>query len=144
MPTVLGLMEQEVPEDVYGKDLSQAILEGDEDAVDYVPIWSFYKNSYKGVITKDWTYSITKPEDTSPLHEVLFDRKADPFQLENLSGSEEHQSLRESLWQITGQWMEEVEDEFYTAEDLAVKSKEEWDANRSFLPIDVLKDTRVK
>ncbi len=38
MPSILGLMDLDIPEEVQGKDLSRAILEGDEDAVDFVPI----------------------------------------------------------------------------------------------------------
>ena len=35
--------------------------------------------------------------------------------------------------------MKQFEDEFYTDEELKVWSKEDWDANRTQLPIDVLK-----
>ena len=56
MPTALGLMDLEVPEECQGKNLSENILTGDDDAVKYVPIWSFYNDSYKGVITNEWTY----------------------------------------------------------------------------------------
>jgi arylsulfatase A-like enzyme len=142
MPTILGLMDMKIPEGIHGKDLSESILTGDEDAVDFVPIWSFYNHSFKGVITKDWTYSKTKADQSSPLHSVLFDRNKDPYQLENLFESETHQAVRDSLWEITAGWMEQFEDEFYTAEDLKVWSKEEWDINRTRLPIDVLKAAR--
>lgn len=138
MPTVLGLMDLEVPAECQGKDLSEPILNGDEDAVDFVPIWSYYNNSYKGVITKEWTYTVTKPEQISPLHSVLFDRKNDPYQLENLNDSEAHQPVRDSLWKITSGWMERFEDEFYTSEDLRVLTKEEWDQNYTRLPLEVL------
>jgi arylsulfatase A-like enzyme len=141
MPTILGLLKLDIPEEVHGKDLSQAILDGDEDAVDYVPIWSFYKHSFKGVITKEWTYSVTKTND-SPLHSVLFDRRNDPYQLANLFESEAHQSTRDSLWRLTSAWMELYEDEFYTSDDLMMKSKEEWDRNRESLPIEVLQAAR--
>lgn len=139
MPTILGLMDQEVPTDVHGKDLSDAILAGDEDAVDYVPIWSFYQESFKGIITRDWTYSDTRTEEKSPHHCVLFDRQADPGQLENLFHSPRHQAVRDSLWMKCEEWMALVKDEFYTAEELSVLSLAEWDANRELLPIQVLK-----
>jgi len=35
--------------------------------------------------------------------------------------------------------MAEVEDDFYTAEELEMWTREEWDANRELLPIQVLK-----
>lgn len=141
MPTILGLLDLEIPDGVQGKNLADPILSGDENAVDFVPIWSFYNHSFKGVITRDWTYSATK-SNTSPLHSVLFDRKNDPYQLENLFESESHQGLRDSLWQITAGWMDQFEDEFYTSEDLRVLTKAEWDNNRTSLPIEVLKAAR--
>lgn len=138
MPTVLGLMGHEVPGDVHGKNLSGPVLSGDEDAVEYVPIWSFYDHSFKGVITRDWTFSDTKTDEKSPLHCVLFDRNADPYQLDNKYDDPAYETLRDSLWLKCEEWMEVVNDEFYTAEDMKVWSKTEWDANRDFLPIEVL------
>lgn len=140
MPTVLGLMELDVPKECQGKNLAESILAGDEDAVEYVPIWSFYKNSFKGVITKDWTYSRLIDDREAPLHAVLFDRKNDPYQLNNLFTSDAHEAVRQKLWKLTAEWMEKYEDPFYIGDDLwQVMPKEEWDKNRSRLPIDILK-----
>ena len=146
MPTTLGLMELPVPEEVQGKDLSESILSGDEDAVKYVPIWSFYDESFKGVITKDWTFSTTRfglpagmDDDDSPLHCVLFDRKNDPYQLNNLIQSPEQQTVRDSLWRLTEEWMELYEDKGYTGKDLwNIMTREEWDQNYEELPINFL------
>jgi arylsulfatase A-like enzyme len=139
MPTVLGLMDQKVPVECQGKNLASSILNGDEDAVDYVPIWSFYRNSYKGVITRDWTYSTLQGDTDAPLHQVLFDRKNDPYQLNNLFDSPQHKAVKEELWEKTAAWMEKFEDPFYTGEDLwQVMPKEEWDLNRTQLPIQIL------
>ena len=151
MPTTLGLLNLEVPEECQGKNLAENILTGDQDAVKYVPIWSFYNDSYKGVITKDWTFSTTRfslpagmgPED-SPLHCVLFDRKNDPFQLNNLIASENLQGVRDSLWQLTTKWMEEYDDRFYTREDLdKAMTKEEWNKNYLQTPLEILKSASL-
>lgn len=152
MPTTLGLLNLEIPEECQGKDLSESILKGDEDAVKYVPIWSFYDESFKGVITRDWTFSTTRfslpagmDPDDSPLHCVLFDRKNDPYQLNNLINDEEFQSVRDSLWQLTTEWMEKYEDDYYINEDLfGVMKEEEWDRNYIKLPIDILKANIMK
>lgn len=145
MPTTLGLMDLEVPEECQGKNLSESILAGDEDAVEYVPIWSFYNNSFKGVITKDWTYSTVKDASEGSLHSVLFDRRKDPFQLTNLFESAALQAVKDSLWELTGEWMEQYDDRFYTNVDLEqVMSYEEWDLNRSQLPINLLKSDGLR
>jgi arylsulfatase A-like enzyme len=139
MPTVLGLMDLEVPEACQGKNLAGSILAGDEESVGYVPIWSFYHNSFKGVITKDWTYSTLEDATEASLHSVLFDRKHDPYQLNNLFASPAHQAVRDSLWQLTSEWMERFEDPFYTDEDFKrALPLEEWNSNRTRLPIEIL------
>jgi arylsulfatase A-like enzyme len=144
MPTVLGLMDHEVPAECQGKNLAASILRGDEDAVDYVPIWSYYRNSYKGVITKDWTYSMVKDVEEAPLHSVLFDRKNDPYQLNNLFESPDHKEVKDELREMTAEWMEKYEDPYYIGEDLwQVMPKEDWDVNRTQLPIELLK-THIK
>lgn len=140
MPAILGLMDLEVPEECQGKNLAESILTGDENAVEYVPIWSFYNNSFKGVITKDWTCSTVKDASEGSIHSVLFDRRKDPFQLTNLFESLALQAEKDSLWELTNEWMKQYDDRFYTSEDLEqVMSDEEWDLNRSQLPVDLLK-----
>jgi len=144
MPTVLGLMDLEIPRECQGSNLAESLLSGDEDAVDYVPIWSFYQNSYNGVITRDWTYSTMKDAGEGSLHSVLFDRNNDPYQLNNLFESEDHQAVRDSLWEMTAEWMKKYEDPFYVYEDFkSALSLDEWTSNRSRLPIDILK-TKLK
>lgn len=139
MPTVLGLMNQSIPRECQGKNLAKSILTCDEDAVDYVPIWSFYKNSYKGVITKNYTFSKVENTTEAPLHSVLFDRNNDPYQQKNMFKSEDQQALKDSLWQMTQEWMELYDDISYSREDLLnALSLEEWDSNRTQLPIEIL------
>jgi arylsulfatase A-like enzyme len=90
MPTVLGLMDIDIPGSVQGKDLSGPILSGDDDAVESVPLFLFIGNGWRGVYTKEWTYAKSlKPEES--IHQnvetnVLFSRSDDPGQLNNLFG----------------------------------------------------------
>ncbi|MGQ1783615.1 MULTISPECIES: sulfatase family protein [unclassified Saccharicrinis] len=112
MPTILGLMEQEVPKECQGKNLSEAILSGNEDAVDFLPIWLHNENGYRGVITKEYTYARSKAGD-SKLHNVLFDRVNDPYQLSNNFDDSSTNVIKNELWGITQGWMESIGDEFY-------------------------------
>jgi arylsulfatase A-like enzyme len=112
MPTLLGLMGQEVPAECQGKNLSEAVLTGDEDAVDYVPIWLHESIGYRGVITKDYTFARQNTEH-SWLHNKLFDRVNDPYQLTNLISDEKLESTKQELWSKTQEWMNSIGDEFY-------------------------------
>ena len=145
MPTVLGLMDMEIPAECHGTNLAESILSGDEDAVDYVPVWSFYQPSYKGVVTKDWTYSTLKAATEASHHSILFDRKKDPYQLNNLFESAEHKAVKDSLWKLSAEWMEKYEDLFYTYEDLNMgMTVDEWYSNNTKLPIEILKNLPEK
>lgn len=117
MPTILGLMGQEIPNECQGKNLSKAILTGNENAVDYVPIWLHQHTGFRGVITKDYTFAQSKAGD-SKLHNVLFDRKNDPYQLSNDFTKAESEAIKTELWKKTQEWMNSIGDEFYQNEDI--------------------------
>ena len=112
MPTILGLMGQEVPSKCQGKNLSEAILTGNEDAVDFVPIWLHVGNGFRGVITSKYTFAQSKIGD-SKLHNVLFDRVNDPYQLTNRFNDPSLDNIKKELWHKTQEWMEGIGDEFY-------------------------------
>ncbi len=145
MPTVLGLMNIDIPESVQGKDLSLPILEGDDDAVESVPIFMFIGNGWRGVYTKEWTYAKSlNPEES--IHEnvetnVLFSRSDDPGQLNNLFGHEDFSAIQKDLAGQTHDWMEQFGDEGYALEDIVEIYKQgfDWWRNYSERPIDVLK-----
>lgn len=117
MPTLLGLMGQEVPKECQGKNLAQAIKTGDDDAVDFVPIWMHIGNGYRGVITKEYTYAKSKA-GSSILHNVLFDRKNDPYQLRNKFTEKGQEAIKDQLWDKTRQWMSSIGDEFYQRDEI--------------------------
>ncbi|MCG8697416.1 MAG: sulfatase-like hydrolase/transferase, partial [Bacteroidales bacterium] len=117
MPSILGIMQLEVPQECHGKNLSEAIFTGNEDAVDYIPVWLHEKNNYRGVITKDYTYAFSKNAE-SHLHNTLFDRNKDPYQLKNLIYDSAYTNTASNLHELTLSWMNEIGDKYYNLEDV--------------------------
>ena len=140
MPTVLGLMGLEVPKECHGKNLSRAILNQDENAVDYIPIWLYEGKGYRGVITRDYTFSTQKGATEGSLHSVLFDRKNDPYQINNLFNDPKMAPVKEKLWTITQQWMAKYNDQFWEQDDfMKAATNEQWNNPPYIRPVDVLK-----
>lgn len=140
MPSILGLMGLEVPKECHGKNLGKAILKRDENAVEYIPIWLYEGKGYRGVITRDYTYSTQKDAIEGSLHSVLFDRKNDPFQLRNLFADTNMVSVRETLWKLTQQWMGKYNDQFWEYSDfMKAATIDEWDNPPYMRPVDILK-----
>jgi arylsulfatase A-like enzyme len=140
MPSILGLMGLEVPKECQGKNLSKAILTHDEEAVDYVPIWLYEKNSYRGVITRDYTFATKKEATVGSLHNVLFDRKNDPYQLSNLFADPKMAAVKEKLWKLTQEWMTKYKDQFWQYDDfMKAATQDQWNNSPYIRPVDVLK-----
>ncbi|MCK4748269.1 MAG: sulfatase, partial [Bacteroidales bacterium] len=139
MPTVLGLMDLPIPREVQGKDLAQPILRKDEDAVDCIPIWMYTQKNWRGVITKDYTYSNAKFNETEEELNVLFDRHEDPAQLENHFGNSEYAGQEEELLRLTGEWMDIYGDEWWEMSDFREAGNQgKWVAPPYERPIDLL------
>jgi arylsulfatase A-like enzyme len=139
MPTILGLMGLEIPKECHGKNLAKAIISGDENMVSYIPIWQF-EEGYRGVITRDYTYSTQKGATKGSLFSVLFDRKNDPFQLKNLFDDPEMTPVKEELWMLTQEWMAKYNDHFWGDSDfMKAATDEEWNNPPYFRPVDILK-----
>jgi arylsulfatase A-like enzyme len=120
MPTLLGLLGVPVPETCQGRDLSAAIRQQDDDAVDSVPLF-FHQPSWNGVYTREHTYGRGELQHwrrdehgKAELHTVpvraLYTRAGDPSQLHNLYGDPAHTALQERLERVTRQWMEHFGD----------------------------------
>jgi arylsulfatase A-like enzyme len=118
MPTILGLMGLEVPEECDGKNLSKPIFSGNENAVDFVPVWLYEGKGFRGVITREYTFATQKGATAGSLHSVLFDRVNDPCQLNNRFADPSMNAVREKLWKITADWMKIYGDEFFTEEEM--------------------------
>jgi len=139
MPTILGLMELPVPVECHGKDLSEAILSGDENAVDYVPIWMYTAKNWRGVITKDYSYALAKDPDEQEELNILFDRSEDPYQLNNLFGDPELEEIQQELRALTFEWMDHYGDRFFGQSDFRnAKNDGDWIAPPFERPVDRL------
>jgi arylsulfatase A-like enzyme len=140
MPSVLGLMGLEVPKECHGKNLANAILAHDDNAVDYVPIWLYEGKGFRGVITRDFTFSTQKGATEGSLHSVLFDRKNDPYQLTNLFADPKMAQEKEKLWNLTQQWMAKYNDHFREQSDfMKAATQDQWDNSPYIRPVDILK-----
>lgn len=140
MPSILGLMGLEVPTECHGKNLAKAILTHNEDAVAYIPVWLYEANNFRGVITRDYTFSTTKGATEGSLHSVLFDRKNDPFQLTNRFDDPEMAAVKEKLWSQTQEWMAIYNDQFWQFDDfMKAATPERWNNPPYCRPVDVLK-----
>ena len=126
--TLLGLMGHEVPSNWQGKNLATAIAEGNDDAVDSLPIFNF-KPSWRGVYTKQYTFAFENIERTrdistrfgsdlpdrrkhTPNFNVLYDRESDPLQVNNLINSTEHIPVAMELTEKTHDWLDVFNDPF--------------------------------
>lgn len=132
-PTLLGLMGLEVPEYVHGKNLADAILTEDDDAVESAPLF-YFTTPWRGVYTREWTYSTenidrSDPAQTHPESDVgrttllrrmdtLFHRGEDPNQVYNLFGHismpgiDGVEGVQEGLHRKMLEWLDYFEDTF--------------------------------
>ncbi len=97
LPTLLGLANIPIPDTVEGEDLSTVIIEGTEiqnRAVLYMSIAPFVGQGepYRALRTRQYTY-VRSLE--GPSH--LFDDLQDPFQMNNLIGKAEYETLSQEL-----------------------------------------------
>jgi len=143
MPTILGLMDIETNQDYDGKDLSNDILLGKEDTVDYIPMWNFARymeqsTAWRGVVTKDYSFSMSKPNDSLSMDNFLFDRKNDPDQLNNLYYDSNYKNEKEKLEKLTYSWMDKFDDKFYDLDDIKkTQPIKDWQYNYTKTPIEI-------
>lgn len=122
MPTLLGIAGVRIPEEVQGRDMSGLLSGGEKNLQDSVFInfpvspKKFSFNEWRGVITERYTYARFRDKSW-----VLYDDSKDPYQLENLAGSSEHEELEQSLKEKLNHWLEELEDPFETTEQVSEK-----------------------
>ena len=90
--------------------------------------------AWRGVVTPTHTYAAS-PE--SPW--VLYDDRADPFQMENLVKSPEHQHLVAELDALTREWLSRTDDDFPPASEIAkryIENPNQW----NYVPTPPLKE----
>jgi len=98
LPTILSLANLEIPERIEGEDLSDLILNPENQydrsalfmmvyAITVTPI-----TEYRGIRTNQYTYVRNIDNEI-----LLFDNIADPYQLNNLAGNPESKKLQEEM-----------------------------------------------
>lgn len=123
MPTILGLLALPVPETWVGKNLSNAILWGDDDAVDSAPLFLFGP-AWRGVYTREFTYSTQNFDYAteanrvvggipgSKSYDTLYDRLQDPWYETNLYGDPTYSQAQADLHARTLEWLAYFRDPF--------------------------------
>lgn len=119
MPTLLGMMGLKAPDDVHGQDLSDPIFRGQGDAVASIPMLMVGWPIYRGVVTRDWSFSMGPEGQGTAFNSVLFDRRHDPDQMNNLYDDPDRSAIRQEMEKLTRRWMDRFEDPFITIPDLA-------------------------
>jgi arylsulfatase A-like enzyme len=148
MPTILGLMDIESPQQYDGIDISKALTSNDGNTQEFVPLWLYKRgvannNNWRGVVTKDYTYAMGKAEDSIALTNVLYDRKKDPYQLHNLFNNPEYAEVKKNLEKLTYQWMETYNDKFYGVEDfMRIRPEETWMYNYTKSPYELFEEEK--
>ena len=124
MPTLLSMMGLDIPARSQGRNLADAICNEQDDAVESVP---FYLTNWRGIYTPRYTYAFDLPEDTSEgfdtppqkgRYACLYDRENDPYEMNNLYDSPDHEQLRDELHAKTLEWMKKFGDTGVRFEEL--------------------------
>lgn len=147
MPTLLSMMGLPSPAGMHGQDLADAIASHDDDAVESIPMWMTMRPlDYRGVITRDYTFCTQRDGPEHQLSNVLYDRRADPDQLDNRFHDDSVRPLRAHLERMTRRHMERFDDPFITFDELLqIRPIRQWqyppqgdDPRAWSLPIDVI------
>ncbi|MEI7729214.1 MAG: sulfatase-like hydrolase/transferase [Verrucomicrobiota bacterium] len=121
MPTILGLMKLPIPSTCEGRNLSQAIIKGDDNAVSSVPLFFVSPSNWRGVYTREYTYAVGEVEmlvrddagqwqmKVQPIQR-LYDKKKDPFQLTNFYDDPNYAVIQRKLDEETYAWMKRFKD----------------------------------
>ena len=132
MPTLLGLSGIAVPGSVEGRDFSgviKGIQPPDNDAALImcpVPFhqWNYQRGGreYRGVRTRRYTYvrDLKGPW-------LLFDNKADPYQLKNLCNDSMYAKIQQELETILSRKLKETKDNFLPGPEYMAKWNYQWD-----------------
>ncbi|MEL7530160.1 MAG: sulfatase [Bacteroidota bacterium] len=116
-PTLLGMSGIAVPPGLDGEDITPVFLGQEEDTraaslVACIQPFGQWKRAvggkeFRGIITKDYTYAKDLSGDW-----LLFDDKADPFQLNNLVGDPAYAAKAQKLEKLLHQELDRLDDEF--------------------------------
>lgn len=116
MPTLLSLMGAQAPATCQGRNLSRAILDGDSQAVESVPLY-YFEPCWRGVYTHRYTYSFGEPNQQFSW-DTLYDRQRDPWEQKNLFGVPDHRALQRQMNDLARSWMRKFDDTFASHAEL--------------------------
>jgi len=137
-PTLLGLMGFAVPEHWDGQDLSAAVRELDDEAVQSQPLF-FFDPAWRGVYTRRYTFAVENIErhpqryrDTANTlrrrhlrsYNVLYDRQVDPYQLHNRFNDNACLDVAAELGELTESWLQRFADPFPSFQQLNAENPE--------------------
>lgn len=138
LPTLLGLMNIDIPDNVQGKDLSNCALgrKGNEPAGAIIASYTGYEGyipgwEYRGIRTKRYTYARSLQElwkksapeknriyGNNPEY-FLFDNQNDPFQQKNIADDPAYKNVRDELESELVKYLKETGDSFKRADEYA-------------------------
>ena len=126
LPTLLGLCDVPIPDDVQGRDLSHAALgvPGEEPDSVYLQIlgpgWPTRRKwlgLWRGIRTHQYTYARWK--DRGGMR-VLYNLKEDPLEMRNLIGNPEYAEVERQMEERLQRWIKETNDPFDTGKRLPI------------------------
>jgi arylsulfatase A-like enzyme len=118
MPTLLGLSGVEIPKSVEGHDFTSYLIKGEKDPSGGAtviacpsPFGEYTRlrggREYRGVRTTQYTYVRDLKGSW-----LLFDNKADPYQMHNLVGTADNAALQKKMDDLLNQKLKEEHDDF--------------------------------
>jgi len=118
LPSLLGLINAEIPESIEGENLADLIKNPDADidraalVMNVAPFGANFKDaSYRAIRTKQYTYAKT-PSGPS----MFYDNVNDPYQMNNLIGKPEMQEIQKDLDTKLHAELQKIGDEIYPRE----------------------------
>tara|TARA_A100000164_G_C21923985_1_gene782112 strand:+ start:302 stop:1720 length:1419 start_codon:yes stop_codon:yes gene_type:complete len=119
MPTILGLVDVEIPKEVEGTDLS-LVLKGERFEE---PLFAFLMNTgacaiwedgheWRAIRDKKYTYAVYRGSKDLPRKELFFDNMNDPFQLNNLIDNSKYFTQINRFRNFLSDKMNQLNDEF--------------------------------
>ncbi len=119
MPTILGLVDVEIPKEVEGTDLSLALKRKNFDE----PLFAFLMNTgacaiwedgheWRAIRDKKYTYAVFRGSEKLPRKELFFNNINDPFQLNNLIDNLKYLTKINRFRSFLSEKMNQLNDEF--------------------------------
>ena len=119
MPTILGLVDVEIPKEVEGTDLSLALKRKNFDE----PLFAFLMNTgacaiwedgheWRAIRDKKYTYAVYRGSENLPRKELFFNNINDPFQLNNLIDNLKYVTKINRFRSFLSEKMNQLNDEF--------------------------------